>query len=157
MEFFSLSSVKYIVGIICIVSLFSGASAATTSVHILKYASDGITILNETTVTYQWLEQNLPVQGDGVTHYYHQGPVFVDDPDPVVEEQLRWNPEEDTNVQEKDMGAVKGTDLRDLCELVGGMSPGEEVKILSSDGFSKWFAYKNVYEYSSREGPIGVT
>ena len=157
MEFFSLSSVKYIVGIICIVSLFSGASAATTSVHILKYASDGITILNETTVTYQWLEQNLPVQGDGVTHYYHQGPVFVDDPDPVKESMLRWNQEEDANVQEKDMGAVKGTDLRDLCELVGGMPPDGSVKVKAADGFTKEFGYRNVYSPPARQGPLVVT
>ena len=74
----------------------------------MKYANDGTTILNETTKTYQWMEANLPVLGDGVTHYYHQGPVFVDDPNEVTEQQARWNPDEDTNVLEKDMGAVKG-------------------------------------------------
>ena len=40
----------------------------------------------ETTKTYQWLEANLPVLGDGTTHYYHQGPVFVDNADPAVEQ-----------------------------------------------------------------------
>jgi len=131
--------------------------AATTQVHVARYAHDNSTILSELIVTYPWMMANLPVHGDGTTHYYAQGPVFVDNPDPVIEQQLRWNPEENTNVLEKDMGAVKGTNLRDLCDLVGGMSPGEMVKIRSSDGFSKWFAYKNVYDYSPKEGPMVLT
>ena len=123
----------------------------------MKYANDGTTILNETTKTYQWMEANLPVLGDGVTHYYHQGPVFVDDPNEVTEQPLRWNPDEDTNVLEKDMGAVKGTNLKDLCDLVGGMNAGETLKVKASDGLSMTFAYQNVYGYSSREGPMVVT
>jgi PKD repeat protein len=137
--------------------LVAPVSAATTQVQIVKYASDGTTILSDRTLTWQQMRDTLPVLGDGVTHYYHQGPVFVDDPDETVEQALRWNPEESINVDTKDMGAVKGTNLKDLCNLVGGMSPGEELKILASDGWYKWFAYKNVYQYSSREGPIGIT
>jgi len=136
---------------------FSPATAATTQVRIVLYADDGYTILNETTVDYRWMEANLPVMGDGTTHYYHQGPVFVDDPDEEIEHALRWNPEEDTNVDGKGMGALKGTKVKDLCELVGGMQPDEEVRIVSSDGWSTKFAYKNVYEYSSREGPMVIT
>jgi hypothetical protein len=133
------------------------ACAATTSVQVVKMGPDSTTILGETNVTFQWMEASLPVQGDGVTHYYHQGPVFVDDPDPVKEQELRWNPAEDTNVQEKDMGAVKGTDLRDLCELVGGMSKREMVRIRAEDGFTRDFAYRNVYLPSPRQGPIVLT
>ena len=48
-------------------------AAPTTAIHVVKYAKDGTTVINETTVTYQWIEANLPVQGDGKTHYYHQG------------------------------------------------------------------------------------
>ena len=136
--------------------LVSAATAATTQVEIRKYANDGTTILNQTTVNYTWMMNNLPVLGDGTTHYYHQGPVFKDHTDPEIQAIIRWNATEDTNVEEKDMGAVKGTNLKDLCDLVGGMSPGEEVKILSSDGWNRMFAYENVYAYSSREGPIGI-
>ena len=132
--------------------------AATTQLHIVKYANDGTTILSEKTLTYQEMESTLPVQGDGITHYYHQGPVFIDDPDPVTQEQFRWNPGEDTNAfPEKDMGAVKGTDLRDLCNLVGGMSSADSLKIKASDGFTKEFAYKNVYTPPSRQGPMVIT
>ncbi|OPX67274.1 MAG: hypothetical protein A4E37_01542 [Methanoregulaceae archaeon PtaB.Bin056] len=143
--------------IICILSLSLGACAATTSLKIVKYGDDGITILNETSATYEWMEQNLPVHGDGSTHYYHQGPVFLDDPDPAIQEMLRWNAPEDKNVREKDMGAVKGTNLRDLCDLVGGMSPGDTVKIRAADGFSREFAYRNVYYPPSGQGPLVVT
>jgi hypothetical protein len=130
------------------------AEGVTTQVRVVLYASDGFTILNETTVDYRWMEANLPVMGDGTTQYYHQGPVFIDDPDEATEEALRWNPEEDTNVESKGMGAVKGTRVKDLCDLVGGMEPDEEVKIVSSDGWNMRFAYTNVYEYSGREGPM---
>ncbi|HAU31562.1 MAG TPA: hypothetical protein DCW46_04720 [Desulfotomaculum sp.] len=56
--------------------------------------------------------------GDGTTHYYHQGPVFIDDADEETEQALRWNQEENTNVREKDMGALKGANLKDLCDLI---------------------------------------
>lgn len=148
---------RFVVCIACILTLSMGACAATTSLNIVKYANDGVTIVNETSVTYEWMERNLPVQGDGFTHYYHQGPVFIDDPDPATQAMLRWNSPEDENVLEKDMGAVKGTNLRDLCDLVGGMSPGDTVKILATDGFSKVFSYRNVYSPPSRQGPLVVT
>jgi len=124
------------------------ATAATTELQIKKIAADGITIIDEKTVDYRWLEANLPVQGDGKTHYYHQGPVFEGDP---------WNPEEDTNVLEKDMGAVKGTDLKDICDLVGGMGKEDTVRVRAVDGMSKTFPYRNVYEPESRQGPMVVT
>ncbi len=133
------------------------AMAATTSVNIVKYAADGTTVLAQTSRTYQQMRDGMTVLGDGTTHYYHQGPVFVDDADPATEETLRWNATENTNVLEKDMGAVRGTNIKDLCDLVGGMSPGDELKVKSSDGWNMAFAYKNVYEYSSREGPMVLT
>jgi hypothetical protein len=103
------------------------------------------------------METNLPVLGDGTTHYYHQGPVFIDDTDPAREEQLRWNTAEDTNVKEKDMGAVKGTALKELCDLAGGMTRGDVVKIKADDGFTKTFAYENVYSPTPRQGPMVIT
>ncbi|HIJ05848.1 MAG: Uncharacterized protein XE11_0008 [Methanomicrobiales archaeon 53_19] len=124
----------------------SVCSASTTEVRLVRYAADGVTILNEKVVDYTWMESNLPVLGDGSTHYYHQGPIFEGD---------IWNPAEDENL--KDMGAVKGTDLRDLCELVGGMSEGETVTIKASDGLRRTFPYSNVYNPESRQGPMGIT
>lgn len=146
---------------LCVLGLLSllipGVTAVTTSIHVQKVDADGKTILAEKTIDYLWMEQHLPVMGDGVTHYYHQGPVFVDDPDPVKEEQLRWNPAEDKNVQEKDMGALKGTRLQDITDLAGGMTPGDAVLVRASDGFSRTYGYENVYNPSSRQGPIVIT
>jgi hypothetical protein len=137
------------------------ASAATTELTISRYADDGETILEQKKVDYHWLENpdNIPVCGNGEIRYYHQGPVFIYEPadDPVELERLRWNEEEDQNWYEKDMGAVKGTNVKDLCNLVGGMKEGEEVEIKAIDGFKKTFAYKNVYNYDpDREGPMVV-
>ncbi|MCK4460148.1 MAG: hypothetical protein KAU52_10600, partial [Methanosarcinales archaeon] len=39
------------------------AAEPTTDVRVVKYASDETTVLNETTVTYAWMEANLPVYG----------------------------------------------------------------------------------------------
>jgi hypothetical protein len=132
------------------------AASPTQSLTIKKLASDGETVLAEKTVDYRWLmdPRNMPVLGDGVTHYYHQGPVFANGPDETTEQALRWNPAEDTNV--KDMGALKGTNVRDLSELVGGMAEGDKLRVKASDGLSRTFAYKNVYEYSEREGPMVI-
>ena len=55
------------------------------------------------------------------------------------------------------MGAVKGTDLKDLCNLVGGMSSSDTLIIKAADGFTKEFAYKNVYNPPSRQGPMVIT
>jgi PKD repeat protein len=132
----------------CAMIMSTAVSAATTSIHVVRYANDGTTILNETTKTYQWLEANLPVLGDGTTHYYSQGPTFNDSD--------LWDNAEWQNVDTRDWGAVKGTDLRNICNLVGGMSAGETIKIKASDGFSKTFPYSYVYTPNPRQGPMGI-
>jgi hypothetical protein len=119
------------------------AAGATTDLHIIRYAADGATILEETTVSYLWMEANLPVYGDGVTHYYHQGPVFEGD---------MWDPSESQNL--KDKGAVMGTNARDLCDLVGGMKPGDEASFVAVDGWHTEFAYENIYEPLPGQGLV---
>jgi hypothetical protein len=121
------------------------AATPTTSITITKYASDGNTVLDQTTVSYEWMMNNLPVQGDGVTHYYHQGPIFEGD---------MWDPDETENL--KDKGAVQGTALKDLCELVGGMSPGDEIILKAVDGWHTEFAYENIYEPMDIQGVIAL-
>jgi len=139
----------FMIAMILLSGLVYAASAApTTAVHVVKYAAGGTTVLNETTITYQWMEANLPVQGDGKTHYYHQGPVFVDD------KEGQWDVNETTNF--KDEGSVKGTDVKDLCNLVGGMNAGDEVMIKAPDGYHIEFGYENVYNPLPRQGPIVV-
>jgi len=141
--------IPVMIAVILLFGLMNAVSAApTTAVHVVKYAADGTTVLNETTVTYQWMEANLPVQGDGRTHYYHQGPVFAD------EKEAQWDVNETTNF--KDMGAVKGTAVRDLCDLVGGMSPGDEVMVKAGDGYHVEFPYENIYSPDPRLGSITI-
>ncbi|MBN2098198.1 MAG: argininosuccinate synthase [Dehalococcoidia bacterium] len=122
------------------------AAGATTSVHIVKYAEDGVTVVEERTVTYQWLEKNLPKCGDGVTHYYHQGPSF--DPDNL------WDPNETVNL--KDKGAAMGSSVKDLCDLVGGMDSDDEALLQAVDGWQIKFKYVNVYEPEERQGTIAL-
>lgn len=134
------------VALLLLAAAGAAAAAPTTELHVVKIAGDGTTILNETTVDYRWMEKNLPVLGDGVTHYYHQGPIF---------EGEKWDPNETANF--KDRGAVKGTNIRDLAELVGGAEPGDEVMVKAADGYHVEFAYENVYLPDPRQGPIGIT
>ena len=127
------------------------ASAAhTTQVQVIRYASDGTTVANQTTVDVAWMESNLPVFGDGVTPYLFQGPLteISDYSNPA-----KWNPAEDNNV-DKVNETIKGTYVTDLCNLVGGMQTGGVVKVVASDGFAKTFAYDNVYSPQARQGPM---
>ncbi len=119
------------------------AAEPSTTLELIKYAVDGETVIGYQTVDYQWMKDNLPPHGDGVTHYYHQGPIFEGDV---------WDVEEVNNL--KDKGAVMGTDVRDLCELIGGMSPGEEIRFSAADGWHTEFGYANIYEPLDRQGPI---
>ncbi|MFY9801037.1 MAG: hypothetical protein WAK10_07305, partial [Methanoregula sp.] len=82
--------------------------------HIVKYGSDGTTIINETTIDYHYMEDNLQVIGDGVTHYQYQGVTF--DPADL------WDPTEIKGMNPPKIdNAIKGTKIKDLVELVGGM------------------------------------
>jgi hypothetical protein len=121
--------------------------APTTQVRVIAFNSSG-SVTAERMIDYRWMEANLPVLGDGVTHYYHQGPVFADD------KEARWNPAETTNF--KDEGSVKCTDLKDLASLVGGMEPGDEEMVHAVDGYHVEFGYPNVMTPDPRQGPIGI-
>ena len=108
-------------------------AAGTTSLTITKYAGDGTTILEQIALSYTDMETYFPIEGDGITHQYLQGPVFEGEcPGTDI-----WDPDETCNI--KDWGANKGTDLMYLCELVGGMSPGDTVKIKATDGLSRTY------------------
>ncbi|MBN2238664.1 MAG: hypothetical protein JW712_02735 [Dehalococcoidales bacterium] len=118
-------------------------SGATSSVSIVRYAVDGTTILDRRRVDYIWMKENLPVKGDGVTHYYHQGPVFEGD---------MWDPGETVNL--KDKGPVMGTSVKDLCDLLGGMEPGNEVMLCAVDGYNIKLGYEQIYEPAQEQGQV---
>jgi cellobiose-specific phosphotransferase system component IIB len=130
------------------------AAGTTTSVMITKLANDNTTILDQVTVTVAQMmagSPELPIYGDGVTHYYFQGPSF--------DEENKWDQTETVNVDSRDYGACKGTDVKDLCEMLpsGGASQGDEIKIKANDGFSKMFAYEDVYTPEPAQGKLIVT
>lgn len=133
---------------LAVVVLSLPTAAVTTEVHVVMYAPDGTTVQNEKTVDYRWMEANLPILGDGVTHYYHQGPTF--------NESDLWDPAEYQNVETRDMGAVKATAVSDLCDLVGGMAPGDTLRVQAKDGFYKDFSYETVYGADGRKGTMGL-
>jgi hypothetical protein len=108
-------------------------------------------ILDSKTVTYQWMESNLPVQGDTSTHRYHQGPTFDD-----TDFASLWDPGEMVNIDSRDYGRAQGTDVKDLANLVGGAAPGDTIKIRASDNFSKWFDYEDVYAPEPEQGKLVV-
>ncbi|MFO7772353.1 MAG: CFI-box-CTERM domain-containing protein [Dehalococcoidia bacterium] len=111
--------------------------APETELHIVKYDEDRVTVVDETTVDYLWMQENLPVIGDGETVYKYQGITF--DPDNL------WDPEETYPTGFKLMNAVKGTRIRDLCELVGGMGAGTEVILVAADGWKTRLPYCSIY------------
>ncbi|MDD5511050.1 MAG: PKD domain-containing protein [Dehalococcoidales bacterium] len=123
------------------------AAGPTTSVTITKYDPYGNVIAQET-VDYEYMECNLPVYGDGITHYYHQGPTF-DSAD-------LWDPGEMVNVDSRDYGAAMGTDVKDLCEIVGGASSGDTIRVRAADNFAKWFDYEDVYSPEPEQGRMVV-
>lgn len=141
-------------GLFLLVLLLAGlllatpASAAsqtfqTTEVTVVKLAEDGETVLDERTVDYRWMEENLPVVGDGVTHYYMQG--ITCDLDNL------WDPDEKENIV--DYHAMRGTDVRDLCNLVGGMGPDDIIYIYPNDNYgAARHPYKNVYYTDTEHG-----
>jgi len=118
------------------------AAASTETITVTKYDTDGATILNQVNLTYAEMEAYLPVQGDGETLYYMQGPTFQ--PDNL------WDPDETVNLKNK--GAIKGTDVKDLCELVGGAEAGDQIQIKADDGYNQRFYYDNIYNPTPQQG-----
>lgn len=105
--------------------------------RIVKYAEDRTTILAEKTIDYLWMERNLEVIGDGEKVYRFEGVTF--DPNNL------WDPEETYPGGFKIEYAVKGTRIRDLCELVGGMGAGTEVVLVAKDGYETRLPYSSIY------------
>jgi DMSO/TMAO reductase YedYZ molybdopterin-dependent catalytic subunit/frataxin-like iron-binding protein CyaY len=107
--------------------------------RIIKYAEDGVTILAEKTVNYKWMENEsgFDVIGDGKTVYRFEG--ITNNPDDI------WDADETYPGGFKIENAVKGTRIRDLCELVGGMGAGTEIILVASDGYETRLPYSSIY------------
>jgi hypothetical protein len=126
------------------ISTASPTLAAPTTTLTMSVIENNTTV-EEHVLDYQWMEKNLPVIGDGITHYYHQGPVFQGDP---------WNPNETVNL--RDMGAIKGTSVRDICNISGGLREGDEVMIKAADGYHIQFSADFIENPGTRAGPLTI-
>jgi hypothetical protein len=132
--------------------------ATTTFVIITKYDAHGA-IVNTQTVTWEWMRDNLPVYGDGITLYYCEGPNF----DEARTFETLWDITEGPgdpvpgNIESRNYGAAMGTDFKDLCDLVGGASAGYTIKATAVDNWNRVFDYENIYTPDPRQGPIVLT
>jgi len=118
-------------------------SGFSCSVTILRRESDGGRIQNASTVTCSWMEEHLPVYGDTEAPYRFQGPTF-DTGD-------LWNPAENMNLAKVEE-VVRGTALRDLCNLDGGMQEGDELRMTATDGYVVELMYENIYAHNPAQG-----
>jgi PKD repeat protein len=127
------------------------AGTTTTALTITRHnAHGGITATQ--TFSYTWMESNLPIIGDGTTHYYLNEWAR----NATTWDQI-WDPNEtytDPNVL-LDMGTPKGTDLKDLCNLVG-TSENDKIVVSATDSFSREFDYENIYRPEPRQGKMIV-
>ena len=127
-------------------------AAGTTSVTVTKYDQHG-NIIGTQTVTWEWMRDNLPVYGDGIVHYYCEGPNF----DEARTFNTLWDPTETGNIDSRDYGAAMGTDIKDLCNLVGGALPGDAIITKSEDGWNRTWDYENIYTPDPRFGRLVLT
>ena len=105
--------------------------------HIIKYGSDGTTVINETYVDYTYMESNMQVIGDGTTAYRFEGL--------TLNQSNLWDPEETYPGGFKISNVVKGTKVHDLAELVGGMGSGTTITFVANDGFETTLPYSSIY------------
>ena len=94
-------------------------------------------MINETYVDYTFMENNLPVIGDGTTAYKFEG--LTMNPSNL------WDPEETYPGGFKVSNVVKGSRVHDLAELVGGMGSGTTITFVASDGFETTLPYSSIY------------
>lgn len=141
--------------------------------------------MNESTVDYIWMEANLPVYGDGDTYYYFQKPIYENEwedeygvtypeyrtdwggePPAWSQSEERWDrfyngsgyeQMEEVNWLPNNLGKLKGTNLQDLCDLVGGLPPGQTVRVIAKDNLSKDIPYSAVYSPNPHLGPYVIT
>jgi PKD repeat protein len=137
--------------LLCIVFLGAPAAAYTTELTVTKYDPYG-SVLGTQTITWEQMRDTLPVYGDGVTHYYMHGPTFDES-----SFDLLWDPIEEVNIDSRDYGAAMGTDVKDLCDIIGGAEPGDTIQIKAEDNFAKWFDYEDVYDPEPEQGNMVVT
>ncbi len=116
---------------------------------VVKKSADG-TVLSSVSVSYEELKKKFAVIGDGTGTYSIQGPVM----DEYLESVGMWDEQEtfppcgsSSDPRYKVHEAVKGTPLKDVLSLAGGIQAGDAVTLIADDGFRHTFtdAYRYVY------------
>jgi PKD repeat protein len=161
-------------------------AAYTTEVTITRMSADGITPTDfVVTKTYQEMEAEFPVMGNGNDYYYYQGPIFEGEweanygitypeyrtdwggtPPAWEASEERWDrfwngaeniQNEEVNWQTKNLGKLKGTDVKNLVNLVGGVPEGRTARVIAVDNANQEIPYAAIYEPDPRLGPYVIT
>jgi len=123
--------------------LVAPVSAVTTEVTTIKYAANNYSYA-ESSATRTWTQmQSSFTNVDSKGPVYMQGPTFnTSDPYGDAGENMILYYEHN------------GTYVRNLTDLVGGMSAGDEIAVKASDGMTRYFNYTNVYTPIDRQGQM---
>lgn len=123
--------------------LVASVSAVTTEVTAIKYAANNYSYA-ESSATRTWTQmQSAFTNVDSKGPVYMQGPTFnTSDPYGDAGENMILYYEHN------------GTYVRNLTDLVGGMSSGDEIAVKASDGMTRYFNYTNVYTPMDRQGQM---
>lgn len=133
-----------IAALILSVALVLPVAAVTTSITVTKYADNNYSqSVDSETFNLSQLRALSSVYSNGPV--YMQGPTF-DSNDP-------WG---DGGQNMINFYGHNGSRVSNITDEVGGMSDGDELKVQSSDGFSLYFGYDNVYAPDSSQGDMIV-
>ncbi|MFA5212569.1 MAG: hypothetical protein WC406_04490, partial [Methanoregula sp.] len=86
---------------------------------------------------------------DTLPFAYSNGPVYFQGPTFNASDPYGYAGENMINYYDHN-----GTYVRNLTDLVGGMTTGDEIFVKASDGMTRYFNYTNVYTPSSNQGEL---
>lgn len=134
----------FIVAVLVIIALIPSVMAATTSITVVKYADNNYSQSVDT--------QSLNLtQLQTLSSVYSNGPVYMQGP--TFDANDPWG---DGGQNMIDYSGHNGSQVSEITDEVGGMSDGDELKVQSSDGFSLYFGYDNVYTPNASQGDMIV-
>ena len=115
---------------------------------IVKYGADRVTEVAIVSVDYTDLIGQFDVYGDGETLYKFEGLCFPP-ADP-------WDEAETYPGGFKISEPMKGTSIKDICSLAGGMNEGTEITFIAKDGWTSKLSYDVIYNDPSEVPALGT-
>ncbi len=129
--------------VIALVFLAAPAMAATTQVNVTKYCDNNYSAVEEAkTLTLAQLQGLSAVYSNGPVCM--QGGIFNNTTDVWMY----------TSGSMACFGEQNGTYVRNITDNVSGMNPGDELRVVASDGYKTYFNYTNVYAPNSSQGEM---